>query len=250
MIDKRILIIIRHSSERTFLLSKNKALLQADTIDIRENPFQRTIKKTWEIGASSLSYKWILALDADVLLNDNIISEISRIAEYRFNKMQLFRLDFLVKDKFRGKVYAGCHLYRQDLLNDAVEIICNYDFEWDKKRPESKSSSIIAKKMGIENHNEKTIITGLHDFEQWYKDIYVKYFNRGIKDKKCIEKIYICLDEKRLHNPDDMDYIIAIKGLLDSREYNEMFFDWKKYPNINTILKDIGIKEKEPLYIN
>jgi hypothetical protein len=94
--------------------------------------------------------------------------------------------------------------------------------------------------------NSKTIV-GTHDFDQYFRHLYVKYFNRAIRDKKSYEKIRKCIVEKQNKFPEDHDFTIALYGLDDGIKETKMHTDANYYPCIDALLSKIGIAEKSPI---
>jgi hypothetical protein len=240
-----VLIVLRHVQERTLDLARERALPQASVVEINEIPFSVAVIKTWEEGIAS-GKKWVLALDADVLLYPDAVERVILLAR---EKETFFRLDFRVRDKFRGKVYAGCHLYNSEDLEEALEIVTSSDFIWNEKRPESGASSSIAEMLGFKNMNAKNDPMGQHDFEQYYGHILAKYYNRGIKDAKSFEKIWRMIEEKAERDPEDDDFKVALEGLsmAKGKDPDDMALDLRKYPDPRSVFTKLGIVEKDSL---
>jgi hypothetical protein len=245
--NKEIIIVLRHSRERTFNICKLIASSQADVVVINERPFSSAIKKTFEVGHQNKSYKYLLALDADVLLTDgaieNIVNYLNKYAiPFQSCGKNWLKVDFKVKDKFRGNAYCGCHAYNNIFSERMYEFTVNSNYE-NRRRPESSVVSEFKNKHGLYSDNA-SLKVGIHDYEQWSNDVYVKYYNRGIRDQAYLKKIRAMITEKKISKPEDVDYDIAIMGLDDSigKTYSEMLFDWEKFPTVIPI-------EKEPLIL-
>lgn len=250
--SREILCVIRHVNERT----EEKSFLTAEklfkkTIKISKTPFFEAVKETFVVGASFPDFPFLLALDADVVLKEEACSLIlSEWDKYQKTFPSLFRLDFLVQDKFRGRVYAGCHLYLNKHSKDVVSFLKKKGSSTTQKRPESSNVRAFASEFGLKSKDGKVIV-GTHDFEQYYEHIYAKYLNRAIRDRDSFLKIQKMIIEKKEKHPEDFDFVIALAALdaVEKGEFKEMNTNAKLYPSIQKILDNLGITEKSPLNV-
>ena len=245
------LCILRHVNERTREKSLSVAKKLFDkVIEVSTTPFFEAVKETFYIGALNPAYPLLLALDADVLLNKNSVAQLSSIWNQKIQEdPKLFRLDCLVKDKFRGHVFAGCHVYNNLYSNQVFSFLDN-EILYDplQKRPESANLVLFRKQQGLNSCDYKKLIFGLHDFDQYYKHIYAKYYNRAVRDQKVFQKIYNMIQSKQQENPEDHDFVIALRAMRDAQNPSAtMNTDAQQYTDITPILTELGIKEKEPL---
>lgn len=242
----KVFNVIRSVGERTLALQLSH--FKTATI-VTETPFLEAVKKTFEIGARQTSHTLLLAVDADVVLYGNSIKQIQEEwNKERETNTKLSRMDFLVRDKFRGRVYAGCHLYANEYSESFLAFLNKRNYDPYEKRPESSAHASFRKKYGLSSKDCKKLIVGLHDFDQYYKHIYAKYYNRAVRDRKSYQKIYGMIEEKRKNNPDDYDFIIALRAMEDAnKELGHMNTDASKYRDITPLLEELGIREKEPL---
>jgi hypothetical protein len=243
----KILVVLRRAGERTADLAKSLAEAQTDVVVVEERPFFRAVVKTFQVGDENPEYDWLLALDADVLLHDvaikNIVGWLSRFDN------DLLRADFRVADKFRGTVYAGCHAYNNRYSAAVLEILASPSFEPGVKRPESSSMRLVKNKLGLKSMYAKNEPAGRHDFEQFYRHVYVKYYNRAIRDAKALAEIKASIGEKLEGDPSDMDFAVALAGLDAGagRPELDIRLDWGAYPDAFPVMAKLGLSEKATL---
>ena len=209
----RVSIIIRSSGERTEFLCKELVLAQglpAENITvIKQVPFSRSLYAAYEAGIAS-DRPWTLCLDADVLLLNNSIQELVRYAENQ--APSIFEIRGLVLDKFFGGLrQGGTHLYRTSLLPQALIFI---PLEQDQIRPEQHTLDAM-KAQGFP-WKRMNYLTGIHDFEQYYRDIFRKGFVQAHKHQEYAE-IFISYWPEMAGR--DFDFTIALKGYIEGLEY-------------------------------
>lgn len=237
-----VFVVIRSAGERSLPLAEKAVALQTDRFSvIEEYPFSSALKKMFEIGAGQPE-KYLLALDADVVLHPGALEKIVEIAN---QSPDIFFLDFFVMDKFRGKCCSGCHLYVNKYSSDLLECL---DDEGDDTRPENHLVLDFAKSKHLV-HEKSAFVVGLHDFEQYYRDLYAKYFRRALRRKHEAEMLIHILEERRkYYSKEDQDFAVALKALHDgiiSKVTDQPLFDARHYRKIEEILP---ISEKDALF--
>lgn len=239
-----IKVIIRTSGERSYPLCYAACAVQTDDIQIvKASPFIRAVEKTFEYGSKS-DKKWLLAVDADVVLDKDALSRVVAEAEAKLSEVPLlFKMDFGLRDKFRGSIY-GCHLYKNEYSGVFYEQFSKVAHDPLVKRPESTNIRIICDKLGLSKINAKSPPIGTHDFEQFFSHLYVKYYNRAVRDAKSYEKILRNLNQKALDFPNDPDFRVVLAGLLEGNGKAEMQTDSSRYPDTSDVLLRLGLAEK------
>ena len=167
-----VLVVIRSSGERTeeaccHLLSRQ--VPDENIVIIHEVPFEAVVAKTFTLG-SERGLRWTLAVDADVLFADEAVAKLMAIAEKADENV--FEIQGQTLDKFfAGPRPAGHHLFRTSLFAKALAHVPQ---EGVSLRPES----FVMKKMASTGYPwlQEELIVGLHDHEQYYRDIYRKSF--------------------------------------------------------------------------
>ena len=131
---------------------------------IHERPFNAAVRRGFELGAAS-GLKWTCCIDADVLLLEEEITEQLRRAESL--EENIFCVQGLVYGKFLPmRRPAGNHLYRNALVEQAIPLIPP---DGDALRPESVTTQAM-KDQGYFTY-QTDVVVGLHDYEQYYRDI-------------------------------------------------------------------------------
>lgn len=183
-----VTVIIRTTGERTTHICKQicESLFGADNVFLVSNcsPFSLAVKKTFEIGLAR-GKKWTLAVDADVLVSNSVIryiEEANRILDKVDNKA--FAFDALLYDSlFLRERVGGGHLYQTKHLKQALWFI-------NKSEQLLRPESYVKEKMQEFGHSFYIIRMniGIHDFEQYYIDVFRKGIMHAQKNK--IDTIY------------------------------------------------------------
>jgi hypothetical protein len=241
--DTHITVAIRASGERT--AETCRKLIEAEIpaghiVVVSEAPFEKATKQCYEAGIDG-GLPWTLVVDADMLLRERAIEHLIQIAEKL--DPNVFEIQGQVIDKLSGGIRAaGQHLYRTALLPKALGCIPH---EGSEKRPENYVILRMASK-GFP-FLEIPQVLGLHDYEQWYRDVYRKAFFHAHKFSRavrCWEPLW-----ERLAN-DDPDFRIALLGLHAGLKYGGVIrSDIRQFPNetIDKLLRDHGFSEKETI---
>jgi hypothetical protein len=242
-INNTVTVVIRSIGERTEHLCHElvkQQIAEPNIHIIHEIPFAKAVKKTFEIGLSE-NRKWTLVLDADILIKPNLIEEIVSHAEASDDNT--FSIQGKIIDKFLNSPRIGCpYVYRTQLFHQALPFISD---SYQQIRPESHVK-LEMKKMGFP-WKEIDFVTGFHDYEQYYKDIYRKCF---VQAKKHYE-----LALKRLPFWESMassndDFQVALSGFKAGEKYDgEITIDVnaRGVKDIGSKLQSMGIIEKKKL---
>ena len=214
---KDLTVVIRAAGERTLDLCHSlvsKQVEEQNIFIIEERPFSKAVLKNFEIGINK-GFEYTLAVDADTLIFKDSIK--LHIENFKKLDDSYFVYKGLVYDKFfksyRG---AGIHLYRTSLLEKAIKFIPK---EGDSFRPES-STYIEMQKMGFHTYQDIWTV-GIHDDEQYYQDIYRKFFLHAHKHRSRIKNM---LDQWGDEWADDIDFQFALKGISDGMMFKETVF--------------------------
>ena len=220
--NENVTLIIRSVGERTeqacFNLLKN-VFDEAQIVIVRETPFSESIRKSFKI-AMDRALPWTLCIDADVLVDieqlPNLIQKALQTDEH------VFQVQGLVLDKFIPVIRpAGNHLYRTSLLEKAMPFIPE---EGTSLRPETDMLNEMAKQ-GYP-WLQCDVLVGIHDFEQYYEDIYRKCFLQAHKHAYLIPLIETYWIEKSKY---DQDFRVALLALRSGKVYGEKIFIDKEF---------------------
>ncbi|KAF3363358.1 hypothetical protein PHSC3_000045 [Chlamydiales bacterium STE3] len=237
-------VVVRAAGERSLPLCLQAIKEQVENFTlIEEKPFIKAITKTFEIGQNS-NCDILIAIDADIILNKNAIDLMLTETESMLKEVpNLFQLDFPLIDKFRGTC-LGCHVYVNKHSPQFYEYFKNIAYDPKETRPEKTNVIKLKEQLGLTNTSYH-IPVGLHDYEQYYSHIYVKYYRRAVRQKAFIPEIIDLIVRRRNQNPEDLDFAVALYGLYEGEGKEEIITDANFYPKIEDLL---GIKEKEPLF--
>jgi hypothetical protein len=206
--DFNFVTVIRAAGERTRDICRQiviKELNEKDVYMIECTPFEEALRESYRIGMNS-DKKWMITIDADVLPRAGFLSEIDAITKHLPDKIFTFKA--MIFDKlFLTHRMAGFRVYRNKFLHTAMGYI---PANGEVIRPESYT----IRKMEEAGYKTKVFeyVAGVHDYEQYYKDIYRKAYFHAAKHTGHIAESFTTWREKSEHDP---DYRVALKGAVD-----------------------------------
>ncbi|MBH8566032.1 hypothetical protein I8748_28375 [Nostoc sp. CENA67] len=239
MPSDQLIVVIRTIQERTFDACKALVVKQIPeqlVYVVSEQPFEAALRCCYQIGIDS-GVKWMMTLDADVLLREGAVeaflSEAERLPPY------YLQMEGLVFDKFMG-IYrkAGHRMYRTQYLSKALQCI-------PPERVEIRPEYATLQKMealGFPSMEIQTVF-GIHDYEQYYVDIYRKAFVHANKHSEWITHL---IERWKAQASHDFDYLIALRGLYDGlMSLTQACIDRRDYiEGAHRALEELGIREK------
>lgn len=165
-----IRIIVRTCGERTTQKCVELCEKQGTTDIIEAVPFGESLRKSYKTAMNYPS-KWVCMIDADVLLLPGTLQ--AAITELNnadaIGKHTYFCLDGFCQDKIMMKRRrAGIHIYRTELLEQGYQYIDDLQL-----KPESHVRKSMALE-GFPTYSKSPITFGLHDYEQYYVDLWRK----------------------------------------------------------------------------
>lgn len=208
---------------------------------VHETPFSNAVKKTFEIGISH-NCKYTLAIDADVLLKKDAITEllsnVESLPEKIKNKLFVYQGNVLCK-VFGKPRQAGFHLYKTSLLPKALQYL---EQTKDKIRPESSIYKIMINE-GYYHYIDDQIY-GLHDYEQYYKD---NFRNGFFQSKKHLNQAGELLTYWTKNMSKDLDFKAMIFGWLHGSQTQENIkVDFYYFEDIiQKYFPNLDLEEKE-----
>lgn len=236
-----MVIVIRSAGERTVDACKFQLLQEEKEKIIRvieEIPFEAAVRKCYQIGIDS-GEKWLITIDADILPKKGVINEIHSVSKSMNENVIMF--NGVVYDKFLLKYRSGgIKVYRIKYLEEAIKYIPP---DGTQIRPEAYTLSQIVTKRDLKKHYTN-IITGIHDFEQYYRDIYRTCFVHAVKHPEVLS----LFSEWKKRSELDADYKVAIKGASDGILNSiEAKIDTRVFEKRSKkILLELGLEEKKP----
>lgn len=196
---KCVLIVIRSCGERTTEACRKLVLYQGippeQVVIVQEAPFTRALKRSFELGIER-NLRWTLCVDADVLLRPGAIHQMLSLAEEQPDNVCETQGQML--DKLFATVRpGGVHLYRTSLLPQALALIPG---EGENIRPEHGTLQRM-KALGYP-WVEVPYVVGLHDYEQYHRDIYRKCFVQAHKHAYHADKLLTIWRDGANEDPD------------------------------------------------
>lgn len=235
--------VLRSAGERTKGLAMELLQRAGSPVEVIEvTPFSAAIKRTLEVGIENHS-DWVMCIDADVLIRKEGVEELLSLAEKADEK--IFEIQGLVLDKFFPiKRPAGNHLFRVKYAREAMELIPE---EGTSLRPESDMmKAMVNKGYAIQ---QSSVLVGLHDYEQYFKDIYRKCFLQAKKHHWIlheVEKYWMDLAAN------DRDFEVALWALRSGKIYGGEVLVDKQF--LKEEIKDVfsikGLNEKASLSVS
>lgn len=240
-----VFVIIRTTGERTLPGVEALAVREVgrEYVEVvRAYPFAETLKRSYE-AAITRDAEWTVCVDADVLFFSDVIPMFRRAV--RAMSGDTFGIQGYVLDKFfGGSRPAGVRIYRTALLQRALSYI---PFDGRSKRPET----YVIKKMGLEGYRweQHGILSGLHDFEQYYRDIYRTCFFHAQKHKRHLPLLRAFWERAA---SDDDDFLVALRGAQDgAREEDVLGLDARNFDRrFRGVLEDLDLTEKQPFALS
>lgn len=251
--------VVRSAGERTrdaalrVLASQITALggdPSAQITNVEAKPFVNAVRATYEIGLAS-GRPWVVGMDADVLLLSDGVGRLMRLCDAA--APDAFTLTTLVLCKFFGGFcFRGIHLYPRRLLAEALPLI-EESKAAESLRPETAVvQAMVARGYRLEGPPEPV---GVHDFEQSFRQIYLKMLLRGRREMSDDGGrgygAYLAFLQDLAKR--DADGLVASWGLADgasdaSRADAPAHYPWDaEYPRLDERLRAFRIREKPAL---
>lgn len=236
-----VTVVVRSSGERTLatcLAAIRNEIPDENIAVVDEAPFVKALEATYRIGITS-NRPWLVVIDADIILRRGAIEQL--VARFEQEPSPTFLVQGRVIDKlFGGPRFGGPRVYRCEYLGKALGAI---DYDSAILRPESH----VFKKMEILGNPWLSMpnVFGLHDFEQYYADIFRKAYVHAFKHRRFSGYFLDFWSQNALL---DSDYRVALLGLLAGQEATaSISMDRRHFPrDISILLASIGLSEKNP----
>ncbi len=242
-LPKNVTVIIRSIGERTeqacyYLLAEQ--VPKENIVIVNETPFSAALAKSFQVGIER-DFPWTLCIDADVLVHDCAVTDLLTIANTVKDNLFQIQADVLCKF-FGGPRQAGNRLYRTSMLSKALDCLPKKEVI----RPESYTVNQMSSR-GYPFLRVKDLIVGLHDYEQYYKDIYRKCFIQFHKHESVASSILAPFWQRLAVQ--DVDFQVALLGLEAGQKFTEeVTIDSRKFPqNIQDLLVKVNATEKQAL---
>lgn len=238
-------VIIRSVDERTEGLCKELAtdVFPSENIAvITDRPFSVTLRRSLQFGLKA-GLPWTFCLDADVLIDKDRIHEL--FGRAREESHSIFEIHGFVYDKFFNECRpAGNHLYRTEHLNEAI---IHVPAEGLSLRPETTMIKSMHTRH-LYNRYYTDLVIGIHDFEQYYLDIFSKGYLHANKHVKHLSRL---LPYWKSMAAKDKDFEVLLWGISAGiAQTAQVFADKGKVPTQIFDLYAAGMQEKRALSIS
>lgn len=208
---------------------------------LNENTHVDAIEKTFMLGLRSEA-DWLVAIDADMLLLPGGVSEMRK--EVKSCDENVFVAYPAVYDKLYSIRRWGVSLYRVSMLEELYdafkELKNNHHLKIEggaiKEVAKGKSEIFYSRK-----------VVALHDFHQYYRDLYRKVYLNTVRNPGFNKKA-----EKNLAKISrlDADYLVMLQALKDAKnEKRKLANSVNDFASteLSERIEALGLKEKGPL---
>lgn len=235
-----IFTVVRSSNERTTQAALSLAqafATPARTCMIRQAPFEEALRETCRIGANS-DTEWLAVIDADLLISVPAM----KVVSHRLGTLPatVFQTQGYILDHLTGGVRpAGPRFYRCSALQHALTLVPP---DGTTMRPETEMI-LSMNREGFASHTLPEVLA-IHDYHQFYADIYRKCYTHGIKFAGLAHELFKRW-QTRLDKPDFRIAMLAMADGLTSQ--CSVKTDARSFPSADHALQHLGFKEKPPL---
>lgn len=239
-VSRQALVVIRSAGERTAdscrrLVCEN--LPRVPIVVVEAAPFSEALRQSFQHGIEH-SLPWTICLDADIL----VLPQFALFVEESIRALPSAALGFQgrVFDRFLGRTQRGHHIYRTALLSRAEALVDDFS---SAPRPETE----IKEAMAARGHpwSSLTLTVALHDFGQYYRDIFRKMVVRAYRLPDCADFL------RRFEGIDDPESQVAAMGLrhgLRLRDQYPVSLHHQSYEaEAISALEALGLEEKKPI---
>ena len=195
----KIELVFRSIDERTseLALELAKKNLGPTRVHVTHN-----VKPFWKAFQQNLAIDfdcdYVVFMDADILILEDMRPFLQNLTDAY--------VDSYVLDKFRGRLHAGLHITRIDVVEAMRQVRIPEDDPSYLLRPESYTRMFALREI----NEDKTIrnFRVLHDFGQSYEHIFAKYLLRELRSRDEYEqaRLEVCMAD---WPDDDNDFLVA-----------------------------------------
>lgn len=240
-LDNQVTVVIRSVGERTEQVSKSLILEQGIPEErihvVRETPFSKAMRASFTIGAN-VQLRWTLCVDADLLLRPGAVKAMMELAE-REDPSVCGIQGYCLDKFFGGPRLGGVHLYRTSMLPTVLKCIPE---EGVNIRPEWRTLQAMEDR-GYPWHVVQYLI-GLHDFEQFYRDIFRKCFVHAHKHLQYAE-FFVSIWREQADTA--TDFAVALSAFARGIEHRGQVLIDTRQRIYEAGLSSLNIQEKDPI---
>lgn len=205
----KVIGVVRSICERTEDFARHLLEKQVSDVKIIKNitPLKKSLIEYLKLG---VDYDYLVINDADVFIKPGCVDLMLK----KINNSPLITAHTI--SKFFGKRQGGIRIFNTKYAQEMIKYLESYD----NIRPEG---SLHLKFNGSLIND----VTSIHEYEQNYKDVYLRFIKHWSKSKQYKRKI----DEFK--NSSDLDLIVAYHGFYDKvKDFQKSFPDLKEKEEI------------------
>ncbi|MGK7903709.1 MAG: sulfotransferase [Hormoscilla sp.] len=239
---KKIDLVFRTVGERTSDAALELAVknIQPQQVHIIENvkPFSKAVQ---QMLAINYDCDFVVFADADCLIFEDMVPFLQ--------DNNLPYVDCYVLDQFRGHIHCGVHITRIDVVRTMQKIKTPEGDRQYVLRPESSTRNLALRQLNQGKAFKHFQI--FHDFFQYYRDIFVKYVIRELRDRKGYLEAKLKVNQadwkKQSEDREERDFIVANYAVNYSLKF--LKGNPKEIDKLIADLPQIAIRELEKLNI-
>lgn len=228
----RALIVVRTARERTYQAAIKKVADLGATFAVVNDvaPFTKACETMFRIGSRCPSDDVLIAVDGDVIVSKNLLKYVENEWDDR-----LARLDCRTRDRFRGDLCAGVHVYNNRYSAELTDLFAKAK---ETRRPESD----LVLRFIRHNQLEKAVLrrpVGIHDYGQWLRDVYRKGITRASRaNNEQFADINRKVDDRLVREGLLPELVTYRVGLADGRADRRSYTDFRDFPDFNSDLAE------------
>ncbi|MEX0780267.1 MAG: hypothetical protein WD491_14640 [Balneolales bacterium] len=235
-------LVIRAAGERTAERCRQMVLREVPEEDVHVVelvPFEEALRECYRIGMES-GKKWMITIDADVLPRRSFSKKLMKLSA-RVNPNILMYNGYVHDKLLMKRRRAGFRVYNTSHLAEAFSHIPENGATL---RPESHIINCMLER-GYEKQNFNYVM-GIHDYHQYYRDIYRKSFLHASKHEKQITSLTNAWEKASTKDP---DFKVAIRAAADGLSLPvQAKTDATMYDEYAAkALQDLGLREKDEM---
>lgn len=239
-----VFVVVRSAHERTEGLCIHllqEQVVPQNVVVIHERPFSHALTRSLELGIGA-GLPWTLCVDADLLVRIGgvnwLVDELKRTSD------DVLGGHARILDKLHGYArYAGIHLYRTKWLPQMARHIPDATVSL---RPETYAKQMMAE----QGHEwiQLSKVIALHDFEQYFRDIYRTIL---VRVRKSVESVPALLKRAEALSTTEADFMVVSWALrVASSRTETILLDSEQWRDeIELLLTATGLKEKPALNV-
>lgn len=241
-----ICLVVRCSGERTESECIRHAEAQSQGLGrvytVRERPFSRALFRAMEIAIQDGS-PFSIFLDGDILLRPSAVAAMAQVLEEE--RINFFKVAFPILDRSFGGPTYGVHCYKTSLFHKALQF---KELSESDQRPETRMCKEMAR-AGYPTVLRREIV-GLHDYEQFGRDLFRKMFVRSVKFNRHLDFMLVQCARNGLQ---DLESRAMLAGLIEGLKFRmsggkTASLDAAYYEELAArVFHEWGLQEKAPM---